>query len=270
MAVLKALKQSPGALWRNPILLAPVLALVLLQVPMFAAEFIDPIVAALISLGLTLVFVVLMPFFQGGLVGMAEEALDGKTSLGTFFSAGRSNYVSILGAYLLILAINIVLGIGFVLFLFLGVGAAYLGGDGTSAAPLVVVAGGGILLALVYLLFLFFIQFYSQAIVLDDVGAIGGIKRSYAAVRNNLVAAFGYSILVGILGGIFGLIISIASVLVSPSALSSIDVPPLPLEWVVIIGGIGGVLTLILGTFFSIYSVAFYKKISSPVQADSN
>ena len=132
------------------------------------------------------------------------------------------------------------------------------------------VAGGGILLALVYLLFLFFIQFYSQAIVLDDVGAIGGIKRSYAAVRNNLVAAFGYSILVGILGGIFGLIISIASVLVSPSALSSIDVPPLPLEWVVIIGGIGGVLTLILGTFFSIYSVAFYRTISSPVQADSN
>ena len=270
MAVLNALKESPGALWRNPVLIVPILALVILQAPMFASEFIDPIMAALISVGLSLVFVVLMPFFQGGIIGMADEALSGKTTLRTFFSAGKSNYISLFGAYLLILAINVVLGIGFVLFMFLGLGAAYLGGDGTSAVPILVVAGGGLLLALFYFLFTFFIQFYSQAIVLDGVGAIDGIQRSYTVVRNNLAATFGYSILVGVIGGIFGLFISVISILASPPALAAMEIPTLPLEWLVGFAGFGGVLTLVIGTFLAIYSVSFYEAITEPVQATTH
>ena len=262
MAVLKALKQSPGALWRNPVLLVPILILVLFQAPMFATEFIDPILAAVLSVGFSLVFVVLMPFFQGGIIGMAEEALSGKTSLRTFFGAGKSNYISIFGAYLLILAINVVIWFGFVLFMFFGVGAAYLSGDGTSAAPILVVAGGGLLLALLFFLFIFFIQFYSQAIVLDGVGAIDGIKRSYSVVRSNLLATFGYSILVGIIGGIFGLFISVISILVSPRALTAMDLPTLPLEWLLGFAGIGAVLTLVIGTFLAIYSVSFYETVT--------
>lgn len=263
MAVLKALKRTPSAFWRNPVIALPMIALVLLQTPSFAAEFLDPFLAMALSLSLSVVFVFLVPYFQGGVIGMADEALNGPTSMGTFFSAGKSNYVSIFGAYLMLIAINIVLGIGILLVFFLGLGAAYIGGNGGGGgAGFVILAVFGVLVALGYLLFNFFIQFYPQSIVLDDYGAIGGLKHSIGVVRQNILSTFGYSLVAGAIGIGFGMFAGVISVLASPNSMATLTTETPPLTWFIAFGIIGGILTVIVGTFMAIFSVSFYRSIT--------
>jgi len=155
---------------------------------------------------MSLVFLVVMPFFHGGLIAMADEALDGRTALQTFVDDGKANYVSLLVAYLALMAVNFALGmVAFFVALFGGI--FVLGGGGLESASLAVLAAIGIVVAIVvllYLLVLFFLQFYGQAIVLEDMGAVDGLKHSASVVRHHLVSTLGYSVLVGILGGVFG------------------------------------------------------------------
>ncbi|UWG46770.1 putative membrane protein [Halanaeroarchaeum sp. HSR-CO] len=263
MAVLTALRQTPGAVWRNPGIALPLIALVLLQAPSFAAELLDPLLAVVLSLGLTAVFVFLIPFFQGGIIGMADEALDGSTSLGTFLSAGKSNYLSIFGAYLLLLAANVVFGIAVFFAFFLGVGAAYVGGDGGGGGASVAVAAIGLLALVGYLLFNFFVQFYSQAIVVDAHGAIGGLKQSFGVVRRNLLATLGYSLLAGAIAIGFGLFVAVLSVFASPTSMATLTTETPPLAWFAGVGLVGGLLTVVLGTFLAVFAVAFYREIAA-------
>ena len=264
MAVLKALKQTPGAFWRNPVIALPMIALMLLQAPSFATEFLDPFVAVALSLALSVVFILLIPFFQGGIIGMADEALDASTSIGTFMSAGKSNYLSIFGAYLLLIAVNIVFGIAVFFAFFLGIGSAYIGGNGGSGGiPFTIMATIGLLILFGYLLFNFFIQFYSQAIVIDEYGAIGGLKHSIGTVRRNLLTTFGYSLITGALGIGFGVFVGALSILASPTSMTTLTTETPPLTWLIGIGVVGGVLTVILGTFLAIFAVAFYRTISA-------
>ena len=263
MAVLKALKQTPGTFWRNPVIALPMIAVVLLQAPTFAAEFLDPFVAVALSLGVSVVFLFLIPFFQGGIIGMANEALDTSTSMGTFFSEGRSNYVSIFGAYLFLIAINIVFGIIAFFLFFFGIVAAYPGAsDGGSTLSILLPAAIGLLVGLGYLLFNFFVQFYSQAIVIDDYSAIGGLKHSIGVVRQNLLSTFGYSLLAGSIGIGFGIFAAVISVFASPTSMATVATETLPLSWYIGFGLGGGVLTVLFGSLMTIFAVAFYKIIA--------
>jgi hypothetical protein len=266
MAVLNALRRTPGALQRNPVLFVPVLVLMLFQVPQLVLQSISPLLASVVSLGLSLVFVFVMPFFQAGIIGMADEALDGRTSLECFLREGKDNYVSVLVAYLVLVAVNFAIGfaafivaipIGFAVFSDLhgGVGIAVLAVAGLIAVVVV----------LAYLLFVFFIQFYGQAIVIDDLGAVDGLKHSYAVVRRNLVSALGYSALVGILGGLAGGVFAIASMLVSPQSTALLSLPRLPVVATVGVALLVVVLGALFGGFFGVYSVAFYRTIDSGV-----
>jgi len=185
MAVLNALRRTPSALRRNPVLLVPILALSLIQVPQLALQAVDPLLSSIVSLGMSLVFLVVMPFFHGGLIAMADEALDGRTALQTFVDDGKANYVSLLVAYLALMAVNFALRmVAFFVALFGGI--FVLGGGGLESASLAVLAAIGIVVAIVvllYLLVLFFLQFYGQAIVLEDMGAVDGsntARRSFA------------------------------------------------------------------------------------------
>jgi len=184
MAVLNALRRTPSALRRNPVLLVPILALSLIQVPQLALQAVDPLLSSIVSLGMSLVFLVVMPFFHGGLIAMADEALDGRTALQTFVDDGKANYVSLLVAYLALMAVNFALGmVAFFVALFGGI--FVLGGGGLESASLAVLAAIGIVVAIVvllYLLVLFFLQFYGQAIVLEDMGAVDGLKHSASVV----------------------------------------------------------------------------------------
>lgn len=79
MAVLNALRRTPSALARNPVLFVPILALALVQVPQLALQSINPLLSSVVSLAMSLVFIVVIPFFQGGTIAMADESLDGRT-----------------------------------------------------------------------------------------------------------------------------------------------------------------------------------------------
>ena len=264
MAVLNALRRTPSALLRNPSLFVPILIVMLLQVPQLVLRSVNPLLSGLISLGSSLLFIVIMPFFQGGLIGMSDEALDGQTSLQTFVSEGKSNYISILVAYLALMAVNFVLGmIGF--FVAIGGGVLFLGSGGVESANITVLAiiGGVVaVVVLLYLLVIFFAQFYGQAIVLEDLGAVDGFKRSLSVVRHHLVSVLGYTVLGGILGGLVGLIFGAASVLMSPQSAQLFHLPEPSLPIMVAVGFVVLVGGTLFGGFFTVFSVSFYRTVT--------
>ena len=264
MAVLNALRRTPNGLIQNPILFVPVLVVMLFQVPQLVLQSVNPVLSSILSLVASLLFLIIMPFFQGGLIGMADEALNGHTSLRTFVDDGKSNYVSILVAYLALMAINFVLGmIGF--FVAITGGVFFLGGGGGGSASTAVFAVIGVVIALVvllYLLLIFFVQFYGQAIVLEDDGAVDGFKRSVSVVRHHIVSTLGYTILGGIFGGLAGLVFGAASILMSPQSAPMFNLPAPSLPLVAAVGIIVLVGGTIFGGFFALFSVSFYRTIA--------
>jgi hypothetical protein len=276
MAVLTALRRSPGALGHNPVILVPVLALMLAQLPALLLQSVNPLLASVVSTGLSVAFVAAVPFFQGGLFAMADEALDstganattgGRTSLATFFDSGKRHYVSILVAYLVILAVNFVFGM-FAFSAAIAGGVLYVGSggfDGNLAALAVIglfVAVG----ALAYLLVTFFLQFYGQAIVLEDRGAVEGLKRSAQVVRRHLLSTLGYVVLGAAVGVVAGVGFAVASVLLSseraPVPLTGATLPELSFPLLAVVSVAVVLLGTLFGGFFTVFSVAFYREIA--------
>ncbi|UWG51971.1 putative membrane protein [Halalkaliarchaeum sp. AArc-CO] len=262
MTALNALRPAVGALFRNPILVALVGLFGLLQLPQFALQPSQPLLAAAVSLGMTGVLLVVMPFFQGGLLGMADEALGGRTGLGTLVAEGKANYVRLLIAYLAVFAVNAVLGFVVVFAVILGVASQYTGDGGTNVVLLGIAAVLGLLFALAYFLVAFFIQFYAHAIVLSDTGLVAGFKHSVGLVRRNLVSVFGYTLVLLAGSLLFGGVGGIASMLLSPQPTGS----PLPLPDLSLPLLIGAAIVYvgtlaILGAFYATYSVAFYRSL---------
>ncbi|WP_311172302.1 hypothetical protein [Halobellus ordinarius] len=264
MAVLSSLRRTPSALLTNPVLFVPVLVVMLFQVPQLALQSINPFLSSIVSLGFSLVFIAVMPFFQGGLIGMADEALNGQTSLQTFIDDGKSNYVSILVAYLALMAINFAVGmIAFFVAIFGGVFLFQSGGlQSANTAGLAVI---GVIVAIVlfiYLLLIFFVQFYGQAIVLDDLDVVDGFKRSISVVRHHLVSTLGYSLIGAVIGGLAGIVFGAASIIMSPQSTTAFYLPEPSLP---IIAGMGLVVLVggtLFGGFFAVYSVSFYRAIT--------
>lgn len=278
MAVLPALQTGWRALRRNPGIAGIVLVASLLQLPTQFAQLAGPVVSGLVGLAVGLLSILLFPFVFAGLLGMADEALNGRTGLDTFVETGRRYYVSMLGAYLLVLGGSVVLGVvAFVALFVLGLGAvAAVGGAsgaGLSGATLVVVAL--VVLAGLFVLFvpLFFVQFYAQAIVLDGESAVGGFARSVGLVRRNLRAVFGYSVLVFGVSIVFGLLASVPSTLLSlrtvqPSPVSGVSQLSLPAVAALLV--VGTVLTSVAGSLFLTFSVAFYRTLDSTAEPDAD
>ncbi|GGL73192.1 hypothetical protein GCM10009039_34070 [Halocalculus aciditolerans] len=228
-----------------------------LLVPQMLLQSAYPLASTLYSLGFSVVFLLVMPFIQGGMFGMADEALTARSSLSRFVTDGRANYLQLLVAYVLLLVVNSVIGA-------VGVAAGFgallaHGSIGMVFIGLVAIS------ALVYLSVAFFIQFYGQAIVIDDLGAVDGLKHSYAVVRRNLVSTLGYSVFVGILGGVAGGVFTIASMLVSPQSTTVLSLPQLSVVATVGVALLIVIFGALFGGFFTVYSVAFYRTIGSEV-----
>lgn len=267
MAIVRSLRQVPGALGRNPIILAVLAAFGLLQAPQLLAQTIDPLLASVLSLGLSVVFVFIVPFVQAGLIGMVDEALDGRTEVGTFVSAGRAYYLPVLVAYLAIVALSFVLGvIGFVVGVLGGVSAA-VGGVGILVllvAGVVVVLGG-----LVYLVVVFFVQFYGQEIVLGGADAIEGLKGSVGLVRRNLLPTAGYTLVVAVVTGGLGGAVGVLSFLLQPdpgtaAAGGMAAAPTLSPMAAVVLAVAYALVSAVVGGFVLTFSVAFYREIRAP------
>ena len=125
----------------------------------------------------------------------------------------------------------------------------------------------GVVLALaillLYLGFVFLVQFYGQAIVVDGLGAIDGYRRSVRLVRRNLVPTLGYFVFVGFLGLLLGGDAGVASILVSPLTAGLLPVPALAPGVTAAVVVLALALTVLAGAFFATFSVAFYREMAS-------
>jgi len=280
MAALQSLRPAVSGIVRNPILVLVTAVYGLFQLPNLLVESTRPMLAAAISLVTFGVMIVVLPFYQGGLLGMADEATAGKTRLGTLIAVGKANYVPLLLGYFALLAVNMVFGfVAFMgmLIVVIGGSVAGMGGDGAAAvdAPavgfdptlLILVGIVAVGLVLAYLLVTFFLQFYAHAVVLDDTELVDGFRRSAGLVRSNLLSTFGYTLLLTIGGLLVGVLAAAGSIVFGPQQppgspfADLIAIEPTPA--VVAAVAIGYVLlTGIAGAFYATYSVAFYRNIS--------
>lgn len=270
MAVIRSLKRTPTVLLKHPIVFLPVLVFTVLQlagqVPQLLS--IDPVISALVSLALTGLYIFVMPFFQGGMIGIANDAAtDGRPSIGRFLTHGKENYLSLLGAYVFV----VVLSIGFGFLIMIGVFVGVLSVAAAEGNALVTAAIGIVALVVGLLSVAVFvaIQFYSHAIVLENERAVDSFRRSVAVVRNNLFAVGGY-LLVSIVGGGLsgGAYAAVYLQLIPPAA--SGEPAPTP-DLVPAIVGLGGsaVLLTVFGTVFLVFSVLFYRSIVGLDESDA-
>lgn len=161
--------------------------------------------APFLSLALSAVLVFVSPFLGGGLFGMANEGLSGRTSMGTFWKEGKAKYLRLLGGRLLLAAmlvgVYVVLVIVAIVFL-LVFGAAQIGADGINGLGplfLVLAVGFGVLALLVVLAPLFVFQFYGPAVVVTDGTLVASFTHSYRLVRDNLGSVLGFdAVVVGV------------------------------------------------------------------------
>lgn len=197
MGAISALTAAVGTLRRNPIIFVGVFFLSAIG----SLTTIGQVWGGLIVLGVGLLALLLTPFVTGGVLGMAEEATAGGTSLTTLLSEGSANYLTLLLASIIQLLIFALAGILWAIGLFVlvlsgGVALGGIGGGaGAGAALGIGVVIAAVLSLLVFFLPIYFIQFYDVAIVVSDTGALGAFKRSFGFVRRHLLSALGYTIL---------------------------------------------------------------------------
>lgn len=260
MAVLNALRKVPGALARNPILIALVGLFGLMQAPQLLAQYVSPILSLAVSALLFVVYIFGVPFAQGGIIAMADEALRTKTKSGMFVQAGKENYVSLLAAYLAVTGVVLVLMFAVFAGIFAGIFSATTGSQTGLLIGLVV----GLVVGLIYLVFAFFIQFYSHEIVLNDASTVSGLKGSVGLVRRNLLSTAGFFLVMmaGILA--IGGVVAVAQFFLLPqsAATTATAVPAqLPLTSALAQIVLTTVLTALIGSLGALYSVAFYEEI---------
>jgi hypothetical protein len=271
MRPLNALQRALSTAIREPIVLGAAALVALLQIPVLLSQLLPPLYAAVASLGANLLVLLLAPFTQGGMLGLADGALDGRADFRTFLAEGREHYVSLFAAYLVLIGVTIVVGIAAaILLLVFGVGlgaVASSAGGGSLGGLGLVFAGLLVLITLVFVVAFLFVQFYGQAIVVDECGALESFKRSAGLVRRHFLSTLGYTLVTLLLGGAAGVVIGGVSGLLSgdlPAALG-IDASSWPL--------LAGLLLVVLvlstlsSAFTSLYSVAFYRDLT-PAETD--
>lgn len=269
MAAIRSLQPALRSLVRNPILLVVTGAVGILQLPQLLAPTTGPLLSTVISLGMSGVLLLFLPFYQGGILGMGDEARNGSTSIGTLIEVGKSNYVSLLLSYVVVLAIAVAFGIIVGLLTVVG-GIGLIVGGGQSSpgflavSPAILAVGGIVSLLLVvgYLGTMVFIQFYGHEIVLNDAAVAEAFTGSIGLVRNNLLSTIGYSLIIFGGGGLIGAISAATSFLVAPQEPFQSFVPELSLPLVIGAAVVSLLATAVLGAFYATYSVTFYRELT--------
>ncbi|WP_224269687.1 hypothetical protein [Haloprofundus salinisoli] len=257
MSVIQSFTQSLRTVLKQPALFAPAVVYALLALPAVVLPLLGaPLVGSVGSLLLVLA----APFFVGGIVGMARDALGGRASLSTFTAEGKKNYVTLLLANVLQFALV------FVGFLVFGVAAlAVFALVGVFAPDPTAGLGLGVgvvffgLLALVFLvafLFQFFFQFYTVAIVVEGAGVVDGFKRSYGLVRSNLLSVFGYTLLAVVIGVAVQLPTFALSAVDALTASGAVAEPPAAVLGALI--GLAFLSTVVVFAFQQTFATAFF------------
>ena len=269
MGAISAASTAVGTLKRNRVLLVGAFLVSLVNFGFTAVmAVLPPSVAGLISLPLSGLTFLFMPFFLGGLLAVAYEGLDGVARFKTFFDGGKTNYLRLLGSMVLfgvvfsVLAFAVIIAVAVVGVFALGMGLSE-GGSALAASGggLAVVALVGLVGVLVLLVPMFFLQFYAPAIVVSDLGIVDAFKRSAGLVRRNLVSTVGYMVIasvVGIVAGLAGLVVTLfgESYGGTPgigTLLPEVGVAVLVPAIIVVV-----VVTTVISAFGVAYQVAFY------------
>jgi hypothetical protein len=200
MAVLESLRATVDALSRNRVLFVAGLLYALLVLPQTALQLarvpLAPTALSMLSFFAT-------PFVVAGILGMADESLDGDTSLATLRSVGRGRYVQLLLGNVVRFGIHVVFVVAAIVVLAVvlvvtGAAASVATGGFSSGAvgvaTLLPAVSVLVVLALLFLLVTLFIQFYAVAIVVDGTDALDGFRTSVRFVRDNFLATVGYSL----------------------------------------------------------------------------
>lgn len=193
MSVIGSLSSGLGVLKRNPVIVGLVFVFTLLNAALAGLNVVNPFLV----LAGYLVFLFFVPFYLGGVIGMTEEGLRGSTTVGRFFSAGASNYLSLLLGCVALFIITLVLYfvVGFVAAI-VAIFALGLGSMASvTSASIVVIAVVAVLAFLVILLPWFVLQFFPAALVVDDLGLVDSIKRSGSLVKSNFLSVVGFNVL---------------------------------------------------------------------------
>ncbi|VTT88032.1 hypothetical protein DM2_1366 [Halorubrum sp. DM2] len=275
MPALRSIRPALVAVARSPVLVGVAALFALAQLPdLIVGPTASPGLSAAVSAVTFGALVLVAPFFQGGLLAMADEALDGEARLGTLASAGRDHYLPLLVAYLAALGVSLAFGFLVAVGAFIGVAGSLLSEPtGFVAVPaddlglvavLAIIAVG---LVGAYLIVTFLIQFYAHAVVVDDAELVAAFRRSVRLVRANAAVTFVYTVLLTAGSAAFGLLVAAASLSLAPPA--SIESAPawMPIFEVGVVGAVGigvGVVvaTGVLGALYATYSVAFYRALS--------
>lgn len=208
MGAISNLSTAGNVLRRNPIIFIATLISALVGNLAIVGQVASGTAGIVIALVTSLISVLLVPFFTGGILGMAEEGLTESTGLRTFFSKGVSNYLSILGGGILVGVVFIVAYIAYLIVaLIIGFSATAVLSAGERTAAGFLGLGFGLVFTLLVLLAIplffllyLFLYFFDVAIVVSDERAWSGVKRSAGFVRSHFVSAFGFIIITGILG----------------------------------------------------------------------
>lgn len=259
MGAITAAGRAVETLQRNPVIFVGALFIALLSVPSYVLQIGQiPLLASAWS-GVAFF---ISPFIMGGIIGMAAEGIHGRTSLGRFVAAGKSNYLYILlVALLLTIIILIVAGVGAFVIVFVAIfafGVSTSGGLDASTGAMVIVAALVLLWLLALVVISLLLQFVYQAIVVDDVGPVDAITQSYRTVRGNLVGAIGVGVITFSLSILIGTIPVAVAMIALQSGPSTFDVPLSETAAYAIMFGWGTLSTVVFGAFNNTMLVAFY------------
>ena len=266
MGATSAASEAFSTIKRNPVLILVTLLYGIFQIPQLVTQFADSTALVIAGGVFSLVFLLLIPFYFGGVIGMASEGLNGKTSFRTFLQKGKAHYVSIFGAYLLWFVFLVVLMIAIgVIGVVGGLFASSAGSGGMGGTSLIIGVIVALLLVALVFGFVLFTQFFGQAIVLDDRSAVGGFRGSISAVRGNKLSTLGYMVVVFLISIVFVVLGTLIGVL--PALVGSQNTLVVTAVLVVV----SVLMTGVLGAFTTTYGVAFYNQIrSSAEQAPEN
>lgn len=166
---------------------------------------------AIITLVMLIVFMLISVFLTAGLTGMAKEAVRAnKTSLGDLWTYGKKYFLRMLGLYIVIFVALMIYAvvIGVVLGFLIGAAVDLSGSSMIASLGMILI----ILIALILgILFALIIYFAPYALVLDDLGVIDSLRKSYRLFMDNKAEVFIFVIALALINIIISIVISVIS-----------------------------------------------------------
>jgi len=258
MAVFTALRTAGTAVRRNPLLFVVAALYGVLQVPGILLRASPDVVLNVAASGYSLLTLLVAPLVVGGVLAMADEALDGRTDWGTFVAGGKATYLRILAALLLYVVAVFVVSL---IFAFVTVAVAVVTGGAAVGVAFIAIGLVALALVLAAVAVLVFVQFYPQAVVVEDYGVADAFRRSAGLARRHLAAVLGYTALFLGISVVFGGVAAVASfyVIDGGTLAGATTGPPVAVlaAYVVLYVVAGG----LFGGYLATYSVAFYREL---------